>query len=297
MLNQPLPDLNSWVRNFSQLEIPVLAYSLGRIHALQSKLDDIGIRDITRLIRHDPLLSLRLIRYLATHRHNTQVTDVTTLDRVMLMVGISGFLRAFSASPTLEMLLNDCPRGLRHCQMACSRAFLAARIAEAIANRHNDVDPEEVVTAALLHNTAEVLFWIAAPVLGGQVLSLMRENPTMRSRVAQKTVLGITLQDLQLELVQVWDLPPLLHHLLDEQHCQQARVQTVSVATALSRHLDNSWHDAGLPDDYKAVAQLTGLDLDEAVHLIQQVALSAAHDWRWFNVTPAAARLIEINSI
>ncbi|MDR3412975.1 MAG: HDOD domain-containing protein [Formivibrio sp.] len=293
MLTKPLPDLPSWIRHLSQQEIPILAYSLERMHELQGKFDDIDIRDIAHLIRHDPLLSLRLVRYLESHRHNSQITDVTTLDRILLMIGLSGFFRAFGHSLVLENQLVHHPEALEGCRRVCSRAYFSARIAETIATRRHDLDPAELTTAVLLHNSAEILLWVEAPTLAIQIASLLKNNPGMRSRDAQKQVLGVTLHELHLGLLQAWHLPKLLQHLLDDRFANEPRVRTAAVATNLARHLGNSWYDPGLHDDYQSMANLIGSTAETAYTLTQNIALSTAKEWQWFGIPPAAAMLVQ----
>lgn len=293
MLKAPLPDLKSWVRHFSQQELPILASTLAHMRVLHGQMDDIGIRDISNLIRHDPLLSLRLVRYLESHRHASQVTDVTTLDRILLMIGLGGFFRAFSSSQTLEERLADHPKALEGCRSVSSRAYLAARIAESIATRRHDLDPEEVTTVVLLHNTAEILLWVEAPTLATQIATLLQNNPGMRSRDAQIQVLGITLHELHLELLQAWRLPKLMRHLLDDNFAEEPRVRTVTTATSLARHLSNSWYDPGLPDDYQNMADMIGSTPDAAYRLIQKITLNIAHEWQWYDTQPVAAKLVQ----
>ncbi|SFN51939.1 HD-like signal output (HDOD) domain, no enzymatic activity [Formivibrio citricus] len=293
MLNAPLPDLKSWTHHFSQQEIPVLSSTLARMHDLHGRIDDIGIRDVAHLVRHDPLLSLRLIRHLESHRHASQVTDVTTLDRILLMIGLGGFFRTFGHALTLESKLATQPQALEGCRRVCSRAHLAAKFAEMIGSRRHDLDPEEVATAALLHNTAEILLWTEAPSLSTEISSLLMNNPGMRSRDAQIQVLGITLHDLHMELLNTWHLPKLMQHLQDERYANEPRVRTVSVSTALARHLNNDWQDPALPDDYQIVADLIGVDPETAYKLVQRQALNVAREWEWFGVPPAAAKLVQ----
>lgn len=291
MLEAPLHDLNSWVQYFSTQELPILASSQAKIRELNGKLDDIGLRDITNLVTHDPLLSLRLVRYLESHRHTSQITDVTTLDRILLMIGLSGFFRSFGASHSLENKLASYPEALQGCKRVCYRAYLAARIASGIATRRRDLDPAEISTAVLLHNTAEILLWVEAPVLAMRISELMRSNPGMRSRDAQRTVLGISLHELHLALLQKWHLPQLMRHLLDERFKDEPRVRTVLVATSVARHINNGWQDPGLPDDLKEASTLIGLDPDGTHSLIQKIAIDVAREWQWYGITPAATWL------
>lgn len=296
MLNTPLPNIQSWINHFSRQEIPILRASQEQIRQLHDKLDEVDIRDITQLIRHDPLLSLRLVRYLESHRHSRQITDVTTLDRVLLMIGLEGFFRSFGHSLILESQLAAYPDALAGCRHVCSRAYLAARIAEVIAMRRHDLDPKEITTAVLLHNTAEIMLWVEAPVLATRVAKLLHDTPGMRSRDAQRQVLGITLHELHLGLLQAWRMPQLMQHLLDERFAQEPRVQTALVATSTARHLSNSWDDPGLPDDFLNIGHLTGIAPDAACLLIQNLSIEVAREWRWYGVMPAACTLVQTPS-
>lgn len=291
MLKAPLHDLSSWISYFSQQEIPILAFSVKKMRELQHNIDNIGIRDIANLIRHDPLLSLRLVRHMESHRHTSQVTDVTTLDRILLMIGLGGFFRSYGQSSILEAQLQNYPEALAGCKNVCARAYLSARIAEGISTRRNDLDPDEITTAALLHNTAEILLWIEAPALAAKIHTLLKNNSGMRSRDAQKQVLGITLHELHLGLVQAWRLPKLMQHLQDDRFANEPRVQTVAVATSLARHLNNGWLDPGLPDDYQDMSNLMNASPTTAYSLIQKIALQVAREWIWFGTQPVAAML------
>lgn len=294
MINKPLAELRNWTQHFSQQEIPILAHSKKRLIEMQKSLDNVNTRDIAQLVKRDPLLTLRIVRYLQSTRHSSQVTDVVTIDKVLLMIGLSSFFRSFSNAVSVEEKLASHPDALRGCLSVCSKAHLASKIAEGIAEKRNDLDPEEVTTAALLHNTAEILLWIEAPTLAMSIKTALSQNLGMRSRDAQLAILGITLHDLHLELINTWKLPRLMLHLLDERFAEEARVRTVSIATSTTRHVSNSWQDPALPDDYKNIAKLTNLTPEASYHFLQQISLKAAHDWKWFAVTPAAAGLIHV---
>ena len=50
MLNQPLPDLNAWVRFFSEAELPVLRQTVRRLEDAQRNIDRIGGRELAEII-------------------------------------------------------------------------------------------------------------------------------------------------------------------------------------------------------------------------------------------------------
>lgn len=291
MIANHRPDLNDWLIKLSSIEIPALKYTLDQMLNLQSKSDDISIRDLSFLIRHDPLLTLKLIRFQQEHRRAAQMTDVNTIDRVLMMIGLTGFFREFGRMRTVEETLLNKPEALLGIKKIIARSYLAANIAESLSSQRHDVDPVEVTTASLLHDLAEILLWLTYPDLANKIVHHQKMNPGCRSSEAQKIILGFTIHELQTELVQRWHLPSLLAHLMDERHFDEPRVRTVIIATSTARHLADNWEDPALPDDYQDIADLLSCDLDRAYALVRNVSIKVAREWHWYDVTPVATRL------
>ncbi|AMC35887.1 hypothetical protein VN23_15405 [Janthinobacterium sp. B9-8] len=285
------PSLNDWLIKLSNIEIPAMQYTLDQMAHLKSKSDDISIRDLSQLIRHDPLLTLRLIRFQQEHRRAVQTSDVNTVDHVLLMIGMTGFFREFSTMPAIENTLHQSPSALISIKKIISRSYLAAKIAESLGGQRHDVDPVEVITASLLHDLAEILLWLIAPELAQQIALHIQRHPGSRSHDAQKLILGFTNNELQTALAQHWHLPALLTHLMDERHIDEPRVRTVTIATSTARHLVHHWQDPALPDDYQNIADLLSCDDDHAYALVRNVMIKAAHEWSWFSVLPVASQI------
>ena len=286
MLSQPLSTHAAWLAYWQTLDLPVLQYTLDHMQALRSKSDMIGLRDLAALIEHDPFLSLHVIRYLQEHRHARQITDVSTVDRVLLMIGIDGFFSEFSRCAALETQLEAHPSAREGLRRVMARHYFAARLASSIADQRHDLDPLEVKTASLLSGLAEMLLWLSAPQLAVTIARMQLQQPALRSRDAQSQVIGMPLIELQLELAARWHLPELLTHLMDEKRADEARVRTVSYATSLARHLSSGWNNAALPDDYRNVADLLNCDTDTAYQLILRCAIQTGRQWHWYGCLP-----------
>ena len=268
-----------------------MKYTLDQMLNLQSKSDDISIRDLSFLIRHDPLLTLKLIRFQQEHRRAAQMTDVNTIGQVLMMIGLTGFFREFGRMHTVEETLLNKPEALVGIKKIIARSYLAANIAESLSSQRHDVDPVEVTTASLLHDLAEILLWLTYPDLANKIVHHQKMNPGCRSSEAQKIILGFTIHELQTELVQRWHLPSLLTHLMDERHFDEPRVRTVIIATSTARHLADNWEDPALPDDYQNIADLLSCDLDRAYALVRNVSIKVAREWHWYDITPVASQL------
>lgn len=256
MLSIPLDSIDSGIAYFSSKDIPVLRRSMRSLTELRKNEDAITGRILANEVLQDPMLALRVLTYLEAHRHHRQNHDITTVDRAIMMMGISPFFNRFGELPTVEDALASHPKALIGLFKVVSRAKHAAHWAREFALLRHDIDVDEVTVAALLHEAAEILFWCFAPVGMQQVMKLRTDNPQMRSAAAQEAVLGVNIHDVQAALVQAWHLPQLLVTLMDDKNADNPRVRNVTLACDLARHAAYGWDDPALPDDYRAAAEL-----------------------------------------
>lgn len=257
MLNeQPLPDVEAWLAIFAQSGLPVLRHSESEIARLREDQENTNGRILAGVILHDPLLSLRVLAYIEQHRRQRQTTDITTIDRAVMMIGMVPFFRDFSALPVVEDRLRDHPQALLGLLRTIGRARRAAHWAREWAILRRDMDVDEITLATLLHDLAEMMMWLYAPKLAVQFRDVQRATPTRRSALIQEEVFGIPLYKLKLALAEAWHLPALVVQLLDHRQAENPRVRNVKLAVDLARHSANGWADPALPDDFKGVREL-----------------------------------------
>jgi HD-like signal output (HDOD) protein len=262
MLERPFNDLNAWILFFSQAELPVLKRTAQQLAALRENEERIGGRDIAQVALQDPLLTLKVLAYIEAHRRRSQTADITTIDRAVMMLGIAPFFRNFETLTAVESQLQAHPAALLGLLRMITRSRRAAHFARDWAILRHDHDVEEITVAALLHDVAEILLWCFAPDLALRIRELQAHKPGLRSQVAQRAILGISLHDLQLALARAWSLPPLLVTLMDDKYATNMRVRTVACAVNLARHSANGWDDPALPDDFSAIEELLHLNHD-----------------------------------
>ena len=281
---------SDWVREFGSAELPVLARTVAELEGLQEDIERVTTQQVSELVMHDPLMTFKVLRYIQQRRKRTQVVDVTTIAHALMMLGLNPFLTHFSSQETLQTRLGHHPAALEGALAVVSRARHAALYARDWAAVRHDIEIDEVTTAALLHDLAELLLWVCAPQQAMLIQELQHDH-RMRSEAAQRAVLGFPLIALQLELAHQWQLPEILCDLMDERHALTPRSLNVSLAVALARHSAHGWDDAALPDDFAAVGKLLGTSPAHARERIVKTALKAAQDWGWYGVPPAAAQL------
>ena len=111
-------------------------------------------RRIASVILGDPLMAMRVISFLERKRGATQNHDITTIDRAVMMMGITPFFREFSDMPVVEDLLANRPKGAHQAaQGHRSRTACSGFARDRAAIRH-DLDVNEITLAALLREAS-----------------------------------------------------------------------------------------------------------------------------------------------
>jgi HD-like signal output (HDOD) protein len=280
--------LQNWVDMLVAVNLPVLGRTALEIERLC--VDDNGAapQRIAEVVLHDPVMTVKVLQYLQQHRNRRRSADITTIAHALMMIGTTPFLTHFREQSSIEERLAENSAALGGVRQVMRRARHAALYAQDWARLRHDVDPEEVMVAALLHDIAEMMLWCYAPVLALEIAERQAADSTLRSDEVQRAVLGFPLIDLQLDLVKAWQLPELLHALMDESHTRNPRTQNVALAAAVARHAAHGWDNLALPHDYAHVAELLALADDEVAARIARVAGDADAEWEWYGVPPVA---------
>ena len=271
-LTHALPDLPAWTSHFLAAEIPVLSETAEALETMRDREDDLDASTIAEMISGDPLMTLKVLAYAATHRRSRMVTDTETVVATLVMMGVAPFFRAFGHQPTVEQRLFGQPEALNGLLDTVRRAHRSATFALGFAVNRHDRDAAVIHEAALLHDFAEMLLWCHAPSLALQILHAQRADPALRSCIAQRHTLNINLADLQQALMKAWRLPELLIRISDDAHADVAGVRNVALAVRLARHSALGWNNPAIPDDIKEVSELLNLSYDATQRLIVQIA-------------------------
>lgn len=269
MLQQNQRKLSDWVNFLTTAEIPVLKQTARNLEVLKQDENNLNARSYANIVKNDPLMTVKLMRYMQKHKHRCQEHDVMEVEQIVLMLGLENTIRLIPATPLVEDILGKNNRSaLVYLLKTSHRANLAASYAFDWAIRLHDLHFADIRLAALLHDIAEILMWCFAPNEMLKIKQLQKKDKTLRSSAAQEKIFGFPLNQLQHELAIKWRLPELLITLMDDNCSGFQRVRNVILAVNLARHSANGWDDAALPDDYEDIAKLLHLQAGDIMTIV-----------------------------
>lgn len=266
MINTSFPDLAGWVGYFRQANIPVLRHTVQQLGELRENATKTNARAIASVILHDPMMTLRVLAYIEAKRSKNRKTDITTIERALMMIGMDPFFNDFQDLPLVEDQLKPYPRALLGLLKVIKRARRAMNWAREWAVYRHDLDVDEINVATLLYDFAEILMWCFAPTLALQVVEKQAADQTLRTTEVQTEIFGVSLYQIKQALAEAWHLPQLLVSLIDPEHAEHPRIRNVKLAVDLARHSANGWSDAALPDDFKSVEDLLHISHETLMH-------------------------------
>lgn len=269
MLQQNQRKLADWVNFLTTAEIPVLKQTARNLEILKQDENNLNARSYANIVKNDPLMTVKLMRYMQKHKHRCQEHDVMEAEQIVLMLGLENTIRLIPATPLVEDILGKNNRSaLVYLLKTSHRANLAASYAFDWAVRLHDLHFADIRLAALLHDIAEILMWCFAPNEMLEIRQLQKKDKALRSTAAQERILGFPLNQLQHELAIRWKLPELLITLMDDNCSKLQRVRNVILAVNLARHSANGWDDAALPDDYEEIGKLLHLQAGDIMTIV-----------------------------
>lgn len=274
--------IERWIEVISAAQLPVLGQTLRQLGKLRADEENVRPRDLSQVVLHDPLMALRVLRFLKDRQSARAMAEITTIEHAIMMLGVSPFFRAFTNLRSLDAGLVSKKAAMQGLIAVVGRARHAALHAREWARLRHDIESDEVVIATLLHDMAEMLLWYFAPSQAEEIETRLAADATQRSVDVQKAVLGFGLNKLQLALATAWKLPPLITSLMDDYRAERPRARNVLLAVNLTRHSNNGWEDAALPDDIDAIHRLIGGPLLGVKQRIFHTALEAGRDHEWY---------------
>jgi HD-like signal output (HDOD) protein len=273
-MSQHAKGLADWLAYLRQADIPVLKGSARELERLRADESLLNPRSIANVVTDDPLMTVKLLRFMQTHKHRNQSYELVDVKQALLMLGLDTFFREVPATPVVEDMLQGHLDALVQLLQTVRRAQRSAYYAYDWALRLHDLHAEEVHVSTLLSHVTEMLMWCFSPVQMLDIRRLQQADASLRSADVQKRILGFTGVELQRQLAIDWHLPELLKNLLDPALVKTTRVRNVTLAVNLARHSAQGWDNAALPDDYREIGDLLRMEPERVMALVRTIPTS-----------------------
>lgn len=270
-MSQHAKGLADWLAYLREADIPVLKSSARELERLRADESLLNPRSIANVVTDDPLMTVKLLRFMQTHKHRNQTYELVDVKQALLMLGLEPFFREVPATPVVEDMLHDHLEALVQLLQTVRRAQRSAYYAYDWALRLHDLHAEEVHVSTLLSHVTEMLMWCFSPVQMLDIRRLQQADSSLRSADVQKRILGFTGVELQRQLAIDWHLPELLKNLLDPALAKTSRVRNVTLAVNLARHSAEGWDNAALPDDYREIGDLLRMEPERVMAMVRTI--------------------------
>ncbi len=175
--------------------------------------------EVVRLVSADPSLSARVLA-LCRHHHNGRGSEVSTVERAVLLLGFEALRTAVLAVQVFDVLDEvQSPGGERgrpsptfDREAFWLHSLAVAVVAEQVALRGSlteDVDPGEAFTAGLLHDLGQLVLHVLLPESFDRVCQVTETHSASLDRACRQ-IIGIDTHTAGKKLAEHWGLPQVL---------------------------------------------------------------------------------------
>lgn len=265
---QQASSMAEWLALFGRADIPVMRQTARNLERLRDDQGLLNASSIADVVTDDPLMTVKLLRYMQSHKRTSQAYELVDVKQMLLMMGVETFFGVVPAQPVVEDTLRGHLDALVCLFQTVRRAQRAADYAFDWALRLHDLHAQEVWVSALLSHVTDMLMWCFNPEQMLDIRKRQLADKTLRSADVQTAVMGFTGVELQRQLTFDWQLPELLQNLTDPALAHTPRVRNVTLAVNLARHSAEGWDNAALPDDYAQIGALLRMEPARVASLV-----------------------------
>ncbi len=97
--------LSDWVSFLTKAEIPVLKHTARNLEILRKDELHLNARRFAQAVKNDPLMSVKLLRFMQAHKHRSQEHEVMEVEQIVMMLGFETTFKRVAAKPLVEEVL------------------------------------------------------------------------------------------------------------------------------------------------------------------------------------------------
>lgn len=194
-------------------DIPSLPENFYRIRALLDN-NDSDAKALANAIRTDQAISSSILKCANSSHYSTMGHPVGTLTQAITRMGVIETGQIVMASSLLHGF--TLPFGMSHIRNLWGHAFAVGLLCKRMAKTHNDLNPEELFMAGLLHDIGRALIGIRLDL--NYFESKMANLNGQELIDAEREAYGMNHAEAGAELLRLWNFPQSLQQAVAEHH-------------------------------------------------------------------------------
>jgi hypothetical protein len=264
----------AWLAYWARRGLPILQSSKEQLQVALRRADRLHPSDLADIVLKDPLLTAQALRYINLRQKNSLSADITTINGIVMLMGVAPFIEHFMKMPILEDILQAHPRCIARIHKLIGDSRFMAKMAREFGGERYDAHLDEIFISALLSRIPEMLELIAHDTDAAA--------PPGRDHASA--------------LFAAWSLPPTLSLLLAEPSADALPRQVLQHATLrVASLLDRGWWQAEARGLLQQMADVLNTSVDDVWQRTNRLMLVYARNepqkqgWpaaRWLPMLP-----------
>mgnify|MGYP000850527147 FL=1 len=268
-----MQDIDLLVSRLCNEEMPIFSQTVSYIKKF-SENDRTSTSELAQGILGDASLTAKVLKLANSIYYNPDIVPVNTIHWAILRMGHNSLKSLCLSSSLIENLLSGQTRKRVIREMV--RSFHAAVQAKALAVARKDSGVEEVFIATLLFRLGHIAFYCFGGELVDQLEASM-QKPGYSQAMAEREVLGFSLDKLAAALAKEWNLGELLRTSIDRDAKSDPRVNYVLLGHKLAENAERGWNSHETKTTIQSISKFLNKPSAEVTKMVQENAQKASH--------------------
>lgn len=245
-------------------DLPTIPHTM---QAVLSSLDSVSASAarLEGIIKEDPVLTAKVLKVANSAAYGAG-TEISSLSRAIVTVGFDEVRNIVIGLSLSGLFCDDLGFEEFNAVDIWLHSIAVATCAKMIAQEINGLDPEEIFTAAMLHDIGRILFCLYFPDELRDVLATVHNDNISLNEAEEQY--GLAHSEIGAYLAYRWQLGGFMVNVIRYHHQPlkageyAAAAAAINLADAISIQLQIGWTGLGTPPKIK-VAKVLGLDSDK----------------------------------
>ncbi|PHS14075.1 MAG: hypothetical protein COA86_16410 [Kangiella sp.] len=248
----------AWLRRLKKSSLPSFAKSIKMLSNAQS-FSQSHTTGLAKIVLKDPSITTSVLKLANSVHYNTTGTSVRTVSRAITLLGFDTIKEIMTSCLMLDAYLNKTSSDLIKGLLA--KAFHTAYQAQKIASLRGETALEEIFISALILNVGE-LSLISSLSIDCELLKQLKQNyPCIGGK--EKDYIGCYFSELSQELINTWDIAPMLNDLLCGDYVENSASRSVLVANSFTADYELNGMESALNTHEKSLMAYTKKSSEE----------------------------------